>query len=118
MHIKMRAAAAAAVAVALLSPVSGFAQSVSFTGLLPVTQIYTGWHSDTWGIGVGGTTPVNPANCPSPDAYYSDGTDPGSKNYYAQALTAFSTGTHVVVVVSNTTCTAGRPTIYGLQLQP
>lgn len=118
MQINTKSCVAAAVLVGLVFCSSAFAQSVSYSAAIPVTQVYTGWHSDTWGIGNGGVAITNPANCSATDAYYSDGTDPGNKNYLAQALTAFSNGAHVIVIVSNTTCTQNRPTIYGLVLQP
>ena len=116
MRMKKRAIATIAIVASLLSYGTASAQSVTTSSVIPVTQVYTGWHSDVWGIGNGGAAITNPANCSATDAYYSDGTDPGNKNYLAQALTAFNSGAHVIVIVSNTTCTQNRPTIYGLIL--
>lgn len=97
--------------VASLQPV--FAQTS--TASTTIKQIDTGWASDTFGVMT--TAPViNPAGCPATDMYESSQPAAGYSTYYAAALTAFSTSSQVVIIVSNTTCTANRPTIWGLYL--
>jgi ABC-type proline/glycine betaine transport system substrate-binding protein len=94
-----------------LQPV--FAQTAVTAGT--IKQIDTGWSSDTFGLMT--TAPIiNPAGCSAADMYESSQPAAGYSTYYAAALTAFSTGAQVSVVVSNTTCTQNRPTIIGLYI--
>jgi hypothetical protein len=111
---KMRVQAiclAGVVAASSLQPV--FAQTTVSAGL--IKQIDTGWESDTFGVMTTAAI-VNPAGCTATDMYESSSPAAGYNTYYAAALTAFSTGSQVTVVVSNTTCTENRPTIIGIYI--
>lgn len=104
---------ACVVAASSLQP--AFAQDQSNVGT--ITQISTGWNSETFGIET--TAPmINPAGCSVTDMYEVSSTSPGYNTYYAAALTAFSTGSQVVVVVSTAACTMSRPTIIGITVIP
>jgi hypothetical protein len=84
---------------------------------LPITRIRTGWSADSFAIET--NKPIlNPANCASPDSYMSVLTDPGYKTYYAAALMAFALGKPISVIISDTSCTFGRPRIFGIYLTP
>jgi hypothetical protein len=90
---------------------AAFAQTA--TGAGAITTISTGWGGDFFGIKT--TAPVvNPAGCSATDLYDLASTDPAYKTHYAAALTAYTTGSQVYVIVSNTTCAQSRPTIIGL----
>ncbi|GGA46986.1 hypothetical protein [Dyella nitratireducens] len=102
---------AAIIAATSLQPV--FAQTSNTAGT--IKQIDTGWESDTFGV-MTAAPMINPAGCPATDMYESSQPAGGYSTYYAAALTAFSTGSQVIIVVSNTTCTQNRPTIIGLYL--
>src|SRR5687768_8328586 len=53
-----------------------------------IKTIRTGWNVEAFGIEM--NEPMqNPANCPLPDGYIADSSQPGYKTYYAAALTAF-----------------------------
>ena len=84
-------------------------------GPLPITQIRTGWNSDTFAI-VTNQAIVNPAGCTAPDSYVSDASHPGYKTHYAMVLMAFSSSKPVTVIVSDTECFLGRPKIWGIYL--
>ena len=100
---------ACVIAAIPLQPV--FAQTTSSAGTIKL--IGTGWSSAVFGIGT--TAPlVNPAGCATTDQYQEISANPGYNTDYAAALTAYSTGSQVEVVVSNTVCTNTRPTIIGL----
>ena len=95
--------------VSSIQPV--FAQTA--TGAGTITQVTAGWNGDFFGIHT--TAPViNPAGCGATDNYTASSADAGYNTYYAAALTAYSTGSQVYVIVSNTACVQGRPTIIGL----
>jgi hypothetical protein len=83
------------------------------TGL--VTIIRTGWQSDAFGVVINEPM-VNPAGCPTPDGYVSEGSQPGYRTFYAAALAAYATKQKVMVVVHNTECTGPRPKIIGINL--
>ncbi|MFC5741148.1 hypothetical protein [Dyella tabacisoli] len=91
-----------------------FAQSSS--GQIYVNRMSTGWGTDSFGISTSGNTAVNPAGCSNTDLYSIDGTDPGYKTFYAAALTAYTNGTPVEVIISNQNCRQGRPMILGISL--
>lgn len=94
-----------------LQPV--FAQTTSSPGV--ITAIDTGWASDS--VGVTNSAPiVNPAGCSAPVHYVTTSTTTGYNTYYAAILTAYSTGSQVVFVVSNTQCTYSAPTIIGVNI--
>ena len=97
--------------LALFQPV--FAQSSS--GTTTIKQIDTGWSSDTFGVMTAAPV-LNPAGCTASDMYESSQPAAGYNTFYAAALTAFSTGSQVVIIVSSTTCTQNRPTIMGIYL--
>lgn len=81
-----------------------------------ITAIRTGWLVDAYAVETAGQAILNPANCPAPDAYMMDSTQPGYKTSYATLLAAFSTGKTVEVVVHNTVCTQDRPLIIGTRV--
>jgi hypothetical protein len=90
-----------------------FAQTTVAAGT--ITQIDTGWSSDTFGVMTTAAV-VNPAGCSATDMYESSSPAAGYNTYYAAALTAFTTGSQISIVVSNTTCTQSRPTSIGLYI--
>jgi hypothetical protein len=100
------------VAASSLQPV--FAQTVGSAGT--ISQVSAGWTSATFGVTT--TAPfLNPAGCTSTDMYeVSEANDSGYSTYYAAVLTAYSTGSQIKVVVSNTVCTMTRPTIIGIYI--
>ena len=80
-----------------------------------ITLIRTGWDSESFGIVT--VEPIaNPASCPIPDGYVSDGSQPGYNTHYAAALTAFVAKEGVVVSLHNTQCIGGRPKIIGINM--
>lgn len=92
-----------------------FAQTATSAGT--ITAIGTGWSSDSFGVAT--TAPiVNPAGCSQTSSYEASSTAPGYNTYYAAILTAYSTGSSVTIIVSNTTCTQNFPTIIGLNVNP
>ena len=109
-NMKLRALSLACViAASSLQPV--FAQATSSAGT--ITRVATGWSSATFGITI--TAPlVNPAGCATTDQYQETSANPGYNTDYAAALTAYTSGSQVQIVVSNTVCTNTRPTIIGL----
>lgn len=90
-----------------------FAQTSTST--TTIKQIDTGWASDTFGVMTAAPV-INPAGCSASDMYESSQPAAGYSTFYAAALTAFTTASQVVVIVSNTTCTQNRPTIMGIYL--
>lgn len=101
------------IAASSLQPV--FAQTTGGAGT--IKMVASGWSSDTFGIAT--TAPVvNPAGCAVTDQYQTTSANAGYSTNYAAALTAYSTGSQVQVVVSNTTCTNTRPTLVGLYVTP
>ncbi|GLQ50502.1 hypothetical protein ACFFJT_00400 [Dyella flava] len=97
--------------VALGSLQTAFAQTTGAVG--SIVSVSGGWSADTFSITVTNAV-VNPAGCAYSDGYVMSISDGGYNTMYAAVLTAFSTGSQVVVTVSNTVCTAGRPTIIGV----
>ena len=94
-----------------LQPV--FAQTVSAAGV--ITSISTGWSADAIGV-TNSALVVNPAGCGAPTHYVTTSSLPGYNTYYAAILTAYSTGSQVEFVVSNTVCTYSAPTIIGVNI--
>ncbi|KAF1006882.1 MAG: hypothetical protein GAK28_02201 [Luteibacter sp.] len=80
-----------------------------------ITQIVTGWASDSFSLNMGAPA-YNPAGCQATDIYASDISNPGYKTFYAAALTAFATDTPVVLVVSTTECQGARPKLMSVTL--
>lgn len=80
-----------------------------------ITGIRTGWNGDYFAV-VTAEFIQNPANCPTKDGYVSTSTSPGYSTYYAAALTAYSLGQPVDIVISNTSCALGRPMLIGINL--
>ncbi|RDS80001.1 hypothetical protein [Dyella psychrodurans] len=104
-------AAACVVAASALQP--ALAQTTSSVG--SIVGIGAGWSADIFSLAVTNTVP-NPAGCAYSDAYVMSSNDPGYNTMYAAVLTAYSTGSQIAVTVSNTLCTAGRPTIIGVSV--
>jgi hypothetical protein len=111
--LKVRVLAAATL---LLSLFAETALAQSTVGPVPITRIRTGWATDMFALETGAAI-SNPAGCPSPNGYFSLGTEPGYKTFYAAALMAFSTGKNVTIMVSSTDCTSGAPRIIGIYLE-
>jgi hypothetical protein len=85
------------------------------TAVGSITLIRTGWNFDSFGIVT--REPIqNPANCPTPDGYVSDGTQPGYSTYYAAALTAYMANVPIQIVIHNSECVATRPKLIGINL--
>jgi hypothetical protein len=95
----------------LVQPV--FAQTVSGAGV--ITSLTTGWASDSVGV-TNSALVVNPAGCSAATHYVTTSSLPGYNTYYAAILTAYSTGSQVEFVVSNTVCTYSAPTIIGVNI--
>ncbi|MFC3651290.1 hypothetical protein ACFONN_07030 [Dyella humi] len=92
-----------------------FAQTGTSAGT--ITSIATGWNADAFGVNT--TAPmVNPAGCPSVNNYQAISTNPGYSTHYAALLTAYSTGSQVSFIISNTTCTQGNPSVIGVIIRP
>ncbi len=89
--------------------------AVASAGPLPITQIHTGWASDSFLIQTSQTI-INPAGCPTPDGYVSDSSQSGYNTHYAAALMAFVTARPVTVIISDTVCFYGRPVIMGVNV--
>jgi hypothetical protein len=84
-----------------------------------VNMLRTGWNADAFGLVL--DTPVqNPAQCPTPDGYVTDASQPGYESFYEIALSAYRIGTPVAVVIDNApgACVAGRPRIIGINAAP
>jgi len=103
-------------AFVLTSLFTSIAHAQSATGPVNLTKLRTGWAADQFALETGQAV-LNPANCPVPNGYHSASTDPGYKTYYSTALTAFSLGKNVTIVVSNTECSVGGPRIIGLWME-
>jgi hypothetical protein len=104
---------ACVIAASSLQP--AFAQTSTSAGT--ITTIGTGWSMDAFGIAT--TAPkINPAGCAQSSFYEASSTAPGYNTYYAAVLTAYSTGSQVNVIVSNTTCAQGLPMIIGINITP
>ena len=101
------------VAASLLQPV--FAQTGTAIG--KITSFSTGWNADAFGVTTNAPV-INPAGCSSTSSYQAISSAPGYKSHYAAVLTAYSTGSQVVLIISNTTCTQGFPTIIGVNVTP
>lgn len=86
-------------------------------GPVSIIRIRTGWDRDAFAIEAGSTI-VNPARCPDPDAYLSVSESQGYKTYYAAALLAYATGKSIRLVISDSECFLGRPKIIGIYLEP
>ena len=99
--------------IALIAAQPIFAQTTVTAGT--IKQILTGWSSDTFGVMTTASV-VNPAGCTATDMYESSSPAPGYTTFYAAALTGFTTGAQVSIVVSNTTCTQNRPSIMGIYI--
>lgn len=104
---------ACAIAVCSLQP--AFAQTGSGNGL--ITSFSAGWSSDTFTV-TNSSPIINPAGCAATGEYIATSTAPGYNTYYAAVLTAYSTGSNVAFIISNTTCTQGFPTIIGVNVTP
>ena len=93
------------------------AQTNSTTNPAVISYFSAGWSSDQISISNTGTSTVpNPAGCTSQDLVAASSTNPGYNTLLATALTAVSSGLNVTLVISNTTCTNGRPTLIGINL--
>ena len=80
-----------------------------------ITMVRTGWNSDAFAIVT--REPIqNPANCPTPDGYQSDSSQPGYSTYYAAALTAYMANVPLMVTIDNAQCVATRPKLIGINL--
>ena len=101
--------------VALMASLSVGAQTR--TGVTTITKIGTGWSADVVSIRTAATIP-NPAGCAQSDIILMDVNTVAYKTHYAAILTAFSSGSQIELVVSNTVCsTYGRPQLIGLEIQ-
>lgn len=80
-----------------------------------IINIRTGLNADSFEVLLQGTI-ENPANCPRPDGYLSDSSQPGYNTYYAAALTAYSVNRPVDVYIDLTECLATRPKLIGIAL--
>lgn len=81
-----------------------------------ITMSRTGWNFDSFAV-VTAEPISNPANCPTPDGYISEKSQPGYSTYYAAALTAYIARRRVVIVAHNSECGfAGRPKLIGINL--
>jgi hypothetical protein len=109
-RITMRALIAMAL-VGIASP--ALAQTVVNTS---IQSIRTGWNAELFAI-VTADPIVNPANCPTPDGYISEISNPGYNTYYTAAIAAYMGGRSVTVAVDNAHCgAAGRPKLIGINL--
>jgi hypothetical protein len=80
-----------------------------------MTLLRTGWNLESFAI-VTAEPIQNPAGCPTPDGYLSDGSQPGYSTYYAAALTAYMAGVPLQIVIDQTQCDASRPKLIGINL--
>jgi hypothetical protein len=85
------------------------------TGMLNITSIRTGWSDDTFGV-LTSQPIVNPAGCPTPDAYMTQIAYAGYKTHYAAALLAHASGKQVQITLHTTACFVGRPLIIAVQV--
>jgi hypothetical protein len=99
----------------ILTLIAAPAGAQTMTPAANVTQIRTGWNTDSFAVVTSQQT-VNPFGCPIVDGYVSVKPAPGYATYYDAAKLAFQTNTHVVVAVDNTACAAGRPKIIGINV--
>lgn len=82
-----------------------------------ISQIRTGWQADSFAVVPTGEV-FNPNNCPTPDGYISDVSQPGYSTYLNAALTAFAWGSAVEVDFAlSTECIAGRPKLIGINIK-
>src|SRR5690349_9104547 len=88
----------------------------TMTGFGKVTLLRTGWNADSFAV-VTAAPLANPAHCPTPDGYISLKPAAGYGTYYDAAKLAFQTNANAQVTVDNTACVAGRPKIFGINLQ-
>jgi hypothetical protein len=92
------------------------AEAATEVGPAQIKRIRTGWNGEAFAIET--DLPVsNPARCPTPDAYMSEGAAPGYKTHYAAALPAFATGKKIRIIISDSECTAQRPKIWGIYIE-
>ncbi len=108
----------AAILSVLLLGLDAAAQTV--TPATSIVRVRTGWISDAVALETTETaagSPSNPANCPVADAYMTDSSVPGYKNYMMAIMTAFATEKKVKVVISNTDCLLNRPKIWGIYIE-
>jgi len=82
-----------------------------------ITKLRTGWSDDVFTLETSGVV-INPANCPSADAYASPVgiAAPGYKTFLSAALAAYSAGKQVTIIVSTSSCNQSRPAIVGIYL--
>jgi hypothetical protein len=85
--------------------------------LTTIKEIRTGWNTEQFAVVTREPQMVNPANCPTPDGYISDSSQPGYQTYYAAAITAFVERAQVVVVIAEQGCIAGRPKLIGINVR-
>ena len=85
--------------------------------LTTIKEIRTGWNTEQFAIVTNEPQMANPANCPAPDGYISDSTQPGYNTYYAAAITAFVERAQVVAVIAEQGCIAGRPKLIGINVR-
>ena len=111
----------------------GFAlPAVSQTTAPPslITMIRTGWDLESFAIVTQGPI-LNPENCPTPDGYLTDSSQPGYNTYYAAALAAYVSNTPVKITIPRMVthptapqgldplfrpCDQGRPRLIGIDL--
>lgn len=91
------------------------AASQTTTSVFPIRMIRTGWNADSFAIVPAGQDILNPANCPIPDGYVADSSQPGYLTYLSilRPPGLFFLGLNVVV--HNSECGfAGRPKLIGM----
>jgi hypothetical protein len=124
----MRLALAVLVLVGFASP--AVSQTTVTAPPSLITMIRTGWDLESFAIVTEGPI-LNPQNCPTPDGYLTDSSQPGYNTYYAAALAAYVSKTRVSVVIPHMLtlpteaavvqpffrpCDQGRPRIIGIDL--
>lgn len=85
--------------------------------LTTIKEIRTGWNAEQFAVVTRELPMSNPANCPTPDGYISESSQPGYQTYYAAAITAFVERAQVVVVIAEQGCIAGRPKLIGINVR-
>jgi hypothetical protein len=103
------------IAVVLAICAMDLAVAQTETPPLTIKKLRTGWNDDVFSIETNNSI-INPANCPTPDAYAIAIASPGYKTHLAAALVAYSAGKQLTVIVSNWECSQSRPKIMGIYL--
>jgi|GEM_PF-6200476 len=93
---------------------STIAQSVLagpvYTHRSTIFTLDSGWAADSYSVRL--VTDTNPAGCAAPQAgYVTSPSDPGRRLYQDQLREAFLSKLSVTLLISDTVCTFGKPTI-------